>query len=578
MARKAPLVAALDIETTPGRYGFRPLPLCVVIVCPEEHWTFRYWGLDCIEKAHQFLVSKKRKGRLLAHNGGKFDFGYYTHDEGKKRVIGSRLLTSSIGGWETFDTLLLMPTALKNLGNGTEEKGEMRLDWHHIDATEEQQEYILKYCEQDCHVLLNAYKRFCKVFTGDENKPCKDTAASNAFKALKGYYPDLPASAWQTTKAYDDRIRKYYHGGIVNTFGPARDISGRFTMVDANSMYPGAMKNFQHPCSNRAIDVANPTLIKGGKLRGFGDRVFFIEFQGWSNILPHVKPTGGLEYNVTGTYNVTSHELQAAMRHGMVRIDKITAAIVFQDTTEFSLFVDDFYGQRKAAQAAQDAAEYCFKIVLNSAYGKYGMDPGNYSDTMFCAPGCPPDDDQPEVYTPWKFKGWTSDDVNQIWEREKILQDEDRAFINVGTAASITGAARATLIDAIGAVLAAGGVVHYTDTDSITFEGPATMTLGKELGQWKIEAELDRLVIAGPKLYAMHTPDAKPGKAWKIASKGVRASANEIIDLVAGVADIVHCPEMGSFDVSGTYRTTRRTIKRDSLVREKPHGAIAKVH
>ena len=567
MARRPPLVAALDIETTPGRFGFRPIPICVVIVCEQERWTFRYWGDDCITKAHEFLASRKTKGRLLAHNGGKFDFGYYTHDDGKKRVVGSRLLTSSIGGWETFDTLLLMPTSLKNLGNGTEEKGEMRLEWHTLDATEDQQEYILKYCEQDCRVLLNAYRRFCKVFTGDEEKPCKDTAASNAFTALKACYPGLPATAWKTTKAYDDRVRPYYHGGIVNTFGPARDISGSYTMVDANSMYPAAMKNFLHPCSNRVVDVAKPSLVAGGKLRGFGDRLFFIEFEGWSSILPHVKESGGLEYDVTGTYRVTSHELQAALRHRMVRIDKILSAMVFQDTTSFGLFVDDYYGQRKAAQAAKDAAEYCFKIVLNSAYGKFGMDPANYSDTMFCLPGCPPEDDKPDVYTPWRFKGWTSDDINQIWEREKILQDVDRAFVNVGTAASITGAARATLIDAIGAVVAAGGVVHYTDTDSITFEGAATMALGKELGQWKIEAELDRLVIAGPKLYAMHDKNKVGNKAWKIASKGVRASVDQIVALVDDSADLVHCPEMGSFDVSGQYRTVRRTIKRESLKR-----------
>ena len=565
MARKAPPIAALDIETTPGRYGFRPEPICVVIVCESERWVFRAWGIDCITRAHEYLAARPIKGRLLAHNGGKFDFGYYTHDEGKKRVIGSRLLASKIGGWDTLDTMLLMPTALKNLGHGGEEKGEMRLDWHHLDATEEQQEYILKYCEQDCRVLLNAYKRFCKVFTGDENKPCKDTAASNAFKALKACYPDLPPTAWMTTKAFDDRTRPYYHGGIVNTFGPARDIEGEFTMVDANSMYPGAMKNFVHPCSNRAIDIINPITTKDGKLKGYGDRLFFITFEGYSSILPHVKETGGLEYDVTGVYMVTCHELQAAMRHGLVRIDKVIAAVLFQDVTNFGVFVDDYYGQRRAAQAAGDAAEYCFKIVLNSAYGKFGMDPDNYTDTMFCLPGCPPEDDDPEKYTPWKFKGWTSDNLNQIWERSKILHDDDRCYINVATAASITGAARATLIDAIGAVLESGGTVHYCDTDSIVFEGEPTMKLGKALGEWKVECAISRVVIAGPKLYAFETPEEN--KPWKIASKGVRASADGIIDLVAGLHDLVYLPEMGSFDVAGTYRTIKRTIKTTSLCR-----------
>lgn len=563
MKKHPQIIASLDIETTPGKYGFKPEPICVVIVCEDEKWTFKYWGPDCIEKAHEYLAGRKVKGRVIAHNGGKFDFGYYTHDVGKKRVIGSRLLTSSIGGWDTLDTMLLMPTALKNLGHGSDEKGEMRLEWHRHDATEEQQEYILKYCEQDCRVLLSAYRRFCKTFTGDENKPCKDTAASNAFAALRALYPDLSPTAWKTSKKFDTTYRPFYHGGIVNTFGPARDILGAYTMVDANSMYPAAMKNYKHPCSNRVISVENPKLTPEGKLHKFGNHIFFISFEGYSSILPHVKENGGLEYDVDGTYCVTCHELQAAIRWGMVRIDKILSAHVFQDTTDFSLFVDEYYGLRQTAKAKGDPVEYVFKIVLNSAYGKFGMDPENYSEVIFCLPGSPPDDDKPELFTPWRFKGWTADDMNQIWERDKILSDDDRAFINVATAASITGASRACLIDAIGAVLNSGGVVHYCDTDSVVFEGLPTMKLGKELGAWKVECVLDRVVIAGPKLYALRDTSGK----YKVASKGVRASADQIIALVANVADLEHFPDMGSFDASGKYRTTKRTIKRDSLKR-----------
>lgn len=560
MAKQKP-IAALDIETTPGRYGERPVPICVCIKSDDLRFSVRFWGEGCIESASVFLFQQKVKGRLLAHNGGKFDFGYFLHDPGKKRVVGSRLLTSSVTGWETLDTMLLMPTALHNLGHGDFEKGELRLDYHRLDATDEEKEYILKYCEQDCAVLLAAYKRFCKVFTGDENKPCKDTAASNAFKALKGYYPDAPASQWITTKKFDTTIRPYYHGGIVNTFGGARDISGSYTMVDANSMYPAAMMNYKHPASNRFSEAANPALTPEGFLRGFKDRLFFINFSGYSTILPHVKKNGGLEYDVTGDYWVTSHELQAALRHGFVRVDKIISALVWHDTADYSEFVDEYYAKRQAEKAAGNPEEYVYKIVLNSAYGKFGQNPENYSDTRFELPGDVPEDDL-DTHTPWKKVGKTEDGENVIWERDKLIGDEDRSFINVATAASITGAARANLIDAIGAVVSAGGVVHYCDTDSIVFEGEATMQLGRKLGEWKVECKLDRLVIAGPKLYAFK--DADKG-GWKIASKGVRASADQIINLVAKREDLTYFPEMGSHDKSGSYRTVRRTIRVESL-------------
>lgn len=563
MARKPKPIAALDIETTAGKFLERPQPICVCIKSDDLRFEAKFWGEDCIEQSVQFLASQKVKGRLIAHNGGKFDFGYYLHDAGKKRVVGSRLLTSSVTGWETLDTMLLMPTSLANLGHGVESKGEMRLEWHHLDATPEQQEYIIGYCMRDCSVLLAAYKRFCRVFTGDADKVCKDTAASNAFIALKACYPNAPDSQWRTTKAFDTRIRPYYHGGIVNTFGPARDIIGEYTMVDANSMYPGAMKNYQHPSSNRCVTAAKPVLDSKGFLRGFGKHIFFIHFSGYSSILPHVKASGGLEYDVEGEYWVTSHELQAAMRYGFVRVDKIHSAVVWLDTQDYSLFVDDYYARRQTAKSEGNPEEYVFKIVLNSAYGKFGQDPGNYSDTVFELPGCVPEDDL-KVYTAWKRKGKTSDGANVIWEREKLLSDEDRVFINVATAASITGAARGSLIDAIGAVIVAGGCVHYCDTDSIVFEGALTMDLGKGLGQWKVECELDRLVIAGPKLYAFR--DRTSG-GYKVASKGVRATAGQIAALVAGTDDLVYCPDMGSHDVAGVYRTVRRTIKRTSLKR-----------
>ena len=569
-------IAALDIETTPGAYGYRPEPICVCIKSNDLRFSVQFWGEDCIEQSIQFLAAQPVKGRLLAHNGGKFDFGYYAHDPGKKRVVGSRLLTSSVTGWETLDTMLLMPTSLKNLGHGSEaSKGEMRLSYHRFDATPEEREYVMKYCTLDCEVLLNAYARFCKVFTGDETKACKDTAASNAFSALKKCYPNASPTLWRTTKQFDSTMRPYYHGGIVNTFGPARDVKGKRTMVDANSMYPGAMKNYQHPASNRTVKVINPKLTADGKLQKFGNKIFFITFEGWSSILPHVKESGGLEYGVTGTYFVTSHELQAAMRHKMVRVDSILDAYVFPDTCNFAEFVDTYYGLRQDAKRIGDPVEYVFKIILNSAYGKFGQDPGNYKDTAFELPGCVPEDDL-DNYTAWKKVGMTTDMLNIIWEREALIEDDGQKYINVATAASITGASRACLIDAIGAVVHAGGVVEYCDTDSIVFSGPATMNLGQELGQWKIECEIDRVVIAGPKLYAFHIVDAKPGKDWKIASKGVRASAQNIIDLVAGTSDLIYFPEMGSHDVTGTYRTVRRRIRRDSLNREKAVPLIAK--
>ena len=560
MARKKSVpVIALDIETEKAQYGYRPEPICVCLVSDDLHISEQFWGADCITQSHAYLAGIKKKCLIIAHNGGKFDFGFYEHDIGKLRVIGSRLLSSHIGGHETLDTFLLMPTALKNLGS----KGETDLDTHRLDCTDAEREKILEYCTQDCRVLLAAYKRFCKVFTGDENTRCKDTAAGNAFAELKKTLPDAHPTLWRTTGVFDATFRPYYHGGIVNTFGKPRDITGAFTMVDANSMYPGAMRNFQHPANNRSIKVETPVLTRDGKLKGFTRGMFFIRFKGWAKLLPHVALKGGLEYDVTGEYFVTSHELQAAIRTRTVRVDEIIEAYVFYETMNFAEFVDKYYELRQEKKREDNPEEYVYKIVLNSAYGKFGQDPRNYSQIASTDDGQPPE--QAENCTEWKRTGYCAETNTYFWECEKILDEDERNFVNVAVAASITGAARATLIDDIGAVVSDGGTVHYCDTDSIVFAGRPTMDLGDQLGQWKVECHLKRLVIAAPKLYALEFAQPMKGKGWKVASKGVRATSQDVIDLVAGERDIVYRPDVGSHDYQGRYRTVGRTIKRETL-------------
>lgn len=562
MAKKQLPVIALDIETERARYGTRPDPICVCLYSDELHITQYFWGADCIKESQSWLAKYKQKCLIIAHNGGKFDFGYYMPDAGDIRVIGSRILEGLLAGHKTLDTFLLMPTALKNLGTKEEGKLTTDLDTHRLDCSQEERQKILDYCMRDCQVLLRAYRRFCKVFKNDEFVHCRPTAAGNAFAELKAATPNGASTLYKTTYEFDSKFRPFYHGGIVHTFGPARDLTGKFTMVDANSMYPAAMRNYNHPGSNRYIQVEKPVITKAGALKGFGDKVWFIEFEGWGKLLP-LQTQEGLVYGKTGRYFVSCHELAASAKYGMVRIDKICNVYLFTDSQTFAPFVDKFYSLRMECKAVGDAVEYVYKIVLNSAYGKFGQNPDNYKKVCTTFERIKPD--TLKDHDEWEFESYSDETGLCYWTCKSNI--ETQSFVNVAVAASITGAARATLIEAIGAVQSAGGTVHYCDTDSIVFEGEATMNLGAQLGQWKVECELDRLVIAAPKLYALLKDDGK----WKVASKGVRATAKQIIDLVSGLDDLVYYPEVGSHDYKGKYRTTPRRIKRDTI--GVPHRA-----
>lgn len=100
-------------------------------------------------------------------------------------------------------------------------------------------------------------------------------------------------------------------------------------------------------------------------------------------------------------------------------------------------------------------------------------------------------------------------------------------FNNVCVAASITGCSRALLLRA---KEICKGVV-YCDTDSLIARDVSRLPIGNKLGQWKKEHEFSELYIAGKKLYA--GKDATTGK-WKTASKGVRLSHEQIIEVAKG--------------------------------------------
>jgi hypothetical protein len=76
----------------------------------------------------------------------------------------------------------------------------------------------------------------------------------------------------------------------------------------------------------------------------------------------------------------------------------------------------------------------------------------------------------------------------------------------------------------------------YCDTDSITAESfSSDVVISKELGDWGIEHEYDRVVICGKKLYAMHVNGKNNGATnWKLASKGAKLNHREMIKIAAG--------------------------------------------
>lgn len=126
-----------------------------------------------------------------------------------------------------------------------------------------------------------------------------------------------------------------------------------------------------------------------------------------------------------------------------------------------------------------------------------------------------------------KVEGWEyCSDFGKWSLLQRKLAEEKQNFYNLATGASITGFQRAQMMEAIVNV----NQPLYCDTDSIVCDRPGSLRIGQGIGEWKKEAACNYGAIAGKKLYAFRQLSG----GYKIASKGVKLSSQEIIKVAKG--------------------------------------------
>lgn len=274
----------------------------------------------------------------------------------------------------------------------------------------------------------------------------------------------------------------------------------------------------------------------------------------------------------------------------MLRLFRVISARRCTVRTNFAPFVDEHFALREVAVAAGDEeAKLHWKLVLNSAYGRFALD----GDKLFLWRVVP--NDKP-VTLAMIADGW---EVGQqgpevtMWRKPVDELDKAQAIMNVATGASITSAARAKLLHGI----ARADRPIYCDTDSIvcrSLDVPDT----EGIGSWAREASADEAAIAGKKMYALFgdmepatrrqtavyaglvgrrridlagVPDeyrtlverqTKFGDAGcvKMASKGVRLTAPELRRVAAGET-VQWQAEAPTFNCAGGFTYLRRDVR-----------------
>ncbi|ATS92570.1 DNA polymerase [Gluconobacter phage GC1] len=548
-------IAAADCETDPfkmGRLNITPFSWGIY----DGSTYHEFWGDDATEQFVSFLKDYPEPLTIYAHNGGKFDWLFlFKYLSGDMRFIGSRLVQANLFHHELRDSFANMPVPLrsfedKSVGNKIE------FDYSKLERNKRKKhkKEILAYQKQDVLVLYNAVTQWLEMFG---EKPL--TMASAAMNELKASLAEMDIKV-ETLKEWQDReLRPFYFGGRVCCFekGIVLPRPGReWKVFDVNSMYPDAMKSERHPIgaeykTKREITDETDFAIIDATSRG---------------ALPFRAENGSVGFpHGRKIFHATGHEIRAALELGSLEIHRVLEAREFLLKMSFDDFVDKFYTLRlKAKLDLNEMYVLFYKLVLNSAYGKFAINPDDFADSVLLPVGEFPDDYVEDGE--WFEKVIIDDFGLVLWERP--ARGRKHSYMNVATAASITGAARAKILR--GLALATRPV--YCDTDSIICEDFAGDCHDSELGKWKFEGAGKVIAIAGKKMYALTDGYdlAKDGSRRmkdivKTASKGVNIPANEII-LAAQGQTITYTAEAPVFKIGGRQLLLTRRIRNTAKI------------
>lgn len=533
MARKKQQygVATLDFETDPFSFGAEIKPFCAGLYCGENTYV-DFWGDDAHVKVIEYLHTIKKPHYVYAHNGGKFDFMFLLYAgllENPIKVINGRIVSAKVGIHTLRDSFAILPVPLR-----AHKKDDFDYSKMTRDKRERNKNDILHYLAKDCEYLHEFVMNFINRFG------IKLTSASMAFSELGKIHAQE-----KTGESFDATFRPYYYGGRVECIETGI-VSDDWKVYDVNSMYPAVMKNFNHPKGGNYVFTKTRPDARGFLPGPLADKVYFAEITAISNGALPVREKEGLSFPVSArpaAFMACSHEIQVGIETGRLRVIEYKTVRYFAKVQTFGDFVDIFNAEKIDAEKRGDSGgRLLAKLVSNSAYGKFGQNPRNFKDYLLVSSG-EENDAIAQGFTVYADYGDFA-----IWERAADV----RQFNNVAIAASITSAARATLLRA----LSSADRPIYCDTDSIICRGLNTELDATKLGAWKLEARGVTCAIAGKKLYALL--DDK-GETVKLASKGVRLDAAQIFSLCKG-AKITYQKESPAFNIAGQVRYIQRDI------------------
>jgi len=459
----------------------------------EEEMTTQLEFFKSVPEFIKFCFSEKNEvNEIYCHFGAIYDFLFILDSVVELDGIHLDKLVGRGNGLLKFDLIsgnrritfrdssALLPFGLDSITKafGVKHK-KLKMDRNAI--TEDTPE-VREYLKYDCVGLYESLVKF-RNWGKVKQVGMKSTIASQSIQVLRSYLkeeiPSLP-------KDIDAFVRKSYFGGRTEIFRPYFDGQGKekIQYVDVNSLYPTVMKNLAVPY----VYKEHTNKFEIGKDVGFIDCTVYIPESLYIPPLPSIVE-GKLMF-VTGVTrgNWSSYELEYAMKYG-VKILKVHSCITFaQPKFIFKDYIEDLYKMRLEAKEKKDGVtDTMCKLLMNSCYGRMGLN-RNREELIV-------DNFTKNAKPVFTFVN-KHEEVLMISKRDSYVKN---TFSNVAIAAWITSGARVHLHKLL---MENEKGIHYCDTDSL-FTTKKNKT-GNELGELKLEYELDKAIFLLPKTYALH--------------------------------------------------------------------------
>lgn len=367
----------------------------------------------------------------------------------------------------------------------------------------------IKYLENDLNSLDAIINKFSTIiynkYSVDITK--STTISSLAFKIFLTNYYKAKENVKVITGPVDMDIRNAHYGGVTAI---NQTYVTHALYYDMNSQYPSAMRN--------PMPVGNPTLSSYIDLdNSFG--FFYAHIlvpDNQMSLVPYRSELGEIEYPSTDFSGWYFSEELKALKQLNYQI-KVDGGYLFDSSsTLFMSFVEDVYNERIQAKKNKNITlANILKLILNSLYGKTGMNPITTFTKVIPSDKLTSFDmkhtvisniDLPNNYT--LVRGHTKINTDLLKMFDKTLENKlpittgNYTQSSVPLAAAISSYARISMFRY---KTLSENNWYYSDTDSIVLEKELSSdwVSPDELGKMKLEHKIIEGYFLGPKFYAI---------------------------------------------------------------------------